>query len=65
MVQYFIIPTEKLRKPAVADRSWPGTVFIRKNGRSHRIEQHKVRDQESHHRAHGRGDSRVGVSETC
>jgi len=65
--QYFSLsPTEKLREPALADRSWSRTVFIRENGRNNRIKQHEVRDQESHNRAHGRRDSRVGMPKaTC
>lgn len=48
----------------MADRSRPGPVLVRENGRGNHVEQYQVRDQESHRRAHRRRDPRVGLPET-
>lgn len=48
----------------MADRSGSESIFVRENARHNHVEQHEVRDEKSHHCAHGRRDSRIGLSET-
>jgi len=49
----------------VADRSRPESIPVREDARRDHVERQQMCDQESHHRAHGWRDSRVGMPETA
>jgi len=63
-MSFLLSLAKELPEPTVADRPRSESVLVRKNARRNNVEQHGVRDEKSHRRAHGWYDSRLGMPET-